>query len=132
MSLRLTNWFWVVLLLGASATLYHTSYRVQDMAQHLSTLDAAQIAEQESIHVLEAEWSYLTSPARLQKLTAKYLPLRTAAIAQIASVATLEQKIPLRPSAPDMTFEDVAASAHTPVMTESPLTHTASINVEGR
>lgn len=133
MSLRFTNWLWIVLLLGASVLLYHTSYRVQDLAYNLSRLDTAQVAEQESIHVLEAEWSYLTAPARLQQLADKYLPLKPAKTAQIAQAGTLARKIPARAppmlalAGPDVnTAPDETAAPHTV------LTRTASIGADGR
>ncbi|MGB4100506.1 MAG: hypothetical protein WBK91_01155 [Alphaproteobacteria bacterium] len=96
MSLRLTNWLWIVLLLGASALLYHTSYQVQELQKQYSKLEMERNAEMESIHVLEAEWNYLTSPTRLQRLTEKYLALQPVMTAQILTRDTLARKLPAR------------------------------------
>ncbi len=137
-SLRLTNWLWIVLLLGASAMLYHTSYRVQDLTQQLKRIHVAQRAELEAIHVLEAEWSYLTTPERLQKLSAKYLPLKPVAVAQIIQSASISKKIPrYDPSLLDdniLALADVPQSkpATAPALHRDGLTHTAAVGTDGR
>lgn len=96
MTLRLTNWLWIVLLLGASALLYHTSYQVQELQQQRGKLEMDRSGELESIHVLEAEWTYLTAPARLQRLTTKYLALQPVKAAQIAARDSIARKLPAR------------------------------------
>lgn len=96
MTLRLSNWLWIFLLLGASAMLYHTSYRVQELEHQRIKFDLDRSAELENIHVLEAEWTYLTAPMRLQHLTGKYLALQPIKAAQILSRTAIAQKIPTR------------------------------------
>ena len=109
MTLRLTNWLWIVLMLGASALLYHTSYQVQELEHQRNRLDVERSAELENIHVLEAEWTYLTSPTRLQRLTTKYLALRPVKVAQIMRRDAIAQKIPAR----ERGHNDLAALATT-------------------
>ena len=48
--------FWFGLIIAASIALYRTSDRVQELNTQLHTLDASIDSEQESIHVLKAEW----------------------------------------------------------------------------
>ena len=96
MSLRISHWVWGALLIGASVMLYHTSYRVQELERQIATLEAARTVEQENIHVLEAEWAALTAPARLQRLSEKFLELRPIATKQIVQEHKLARMLPRR------------------------------------
>lgn len=104
--------FWTVMAIGASLALYHTSYRVHDLSQQLHTLNASIEAEQRNIHVLKAEWVYLTNPAKIEQAARKYLPLQPTAIQQIARLDMLPDLVPTRAEAmADMTV------THTPMAT---------------
>lgn len=52
---------------------FHCKHQVQQLEDELSVLDKHILNAQESIHVLEAEWSYLNRPKRLQDLNDLYL-----------------------------------------------------------
>ncbi|MEJ0063058.1 MAG: hypothetical protein WDO70_07615 [Alphaproteobacteria bacterium] len=92
--MRSTNWLWIMLLLGASALLYHTSYQVQELQHRISKIEVERAAELENIRVLEAEWAYLAAPERLQRLAAKYLPLKPVTTAQIIGPQAIEAALP--------------------------------------
>ncbi len=96
MSLRISHWIWIVLLLGASAMLYHTSYRVQELEKNIAQLEAQRALELENIHVLETEWASLTAPLRLQRLADKYLQLQPVLVAQIVPEQKLARRLPRR------------------------------------
>lgn len=96
--IRKSTLFWCVLALGSSAILYHTSYRVQALQSELGEVNAQIASEQERIHVLNAEWAYLTTPARIQKLAARHLPTQAPAKTyQVVSMAELTKQLPPRP-----------------------------------
>ena len=64
-------------LLGAAITgtgLYGIAYEVERMEQELAALEREIIEERESIHVLEAEWTYLARPERIEDLSRQFLP----------------------------------------------------------
>ncbi len=96
MSIRLSHWFWVVLLVSVSVMLYHTSYRVQVAERQIAAARAQRAVEMERIHVLEAEWAALTAPARLQRLAGKFMPLQPLATAQVVAPHKLARVLPLR------------------------------------
>lgn len=98
-TLRISHWLWIVLLIAASVTLYHTSYQVQQLEQRIAKAKAQQAAERENIHVLQTEWAALTAPMRLQRLADKYLPLEPVAIAQIVPERRLARILPRREAA---------------------------------
>lgn len=88
--------FWIALLLGVFALLYHTSYKVQELEHQSARARQARQAELETIRVLQAEWTFLTSPARLQRLADKFLTLRPVKPAQVMTRAMLARHLPLR------------------------------------
>lgn len=110
MSIRLSHWFWVVLLIGASVMLYHTSFRVQQAERQIAAARAQRDIELERIHVLEAEWAALTAPARLQHLAGKFMPLQPLLTAQVVAPHKLVRVLPPRPSM-DQTVVTAAGDA---------------------
>ena len=66
---------WVLLVLLAGGVLLTMKQRVGDLEDELLALDERLVARREAIHVLEAEWSYLTRPARLAVLAERHLDL---------------------------------------------------------
>ena len=91
--------FWFSLIIIASLGLYRTSNRVQQYEQQLETINASIDAEKQSLHVLNAEWVYLTNPARIEAAAHKHLALRPTAPQQVASIDTLPEVIPTRSEA---------------------------------
>jgi len=83
---------WLGLTIAASLMLYHTSDRVHALDQQLKTLNAQIDAEQQSLHILKAEWVYLANPARIEAEAHRHLallptaPRRVAALQDIASL----------------------------------------------
>ncbi len=112
---------WLVLAVVAGALLFKTSQQVTDGRQHLANITADIRREEDSLRVLQAEWSYLNQPDRLEKLSAQYLKLSPMKGKQFAEADSL----PLRPvpetPAPAETPELVAA-----VTTESVITAAAA------
>ncbi|MBV8061854.1 MAG: hypothetical protein JO126_00315 [Alphaproteobacteria bacterium] len=90
---------WFGLIIAASVGLYRTSDHVQELDRHLRSVNAEIDAEQESIHVLNAEWSYLTNPARIEGLAKRHLALRPSTTTQIASIDHLLDTLPTRSDA---------------------------------
>lgn len=112
---------WLVLAVVAGALLFKTSQQVTDGRQHLANITADIRREEDSLRVLQAEWSYLNQPDRLEKLSAQYLKLSPMKGKQFAKADSL----PLRPvpetPAPAETAELVAA-----ITTESVITGAAA------
>lgn len=64
-------------LLGAAITgigLYGIAYEVEQMEKELAALEREIIEERETMHVLEAEWTYLARPERIEDLSRQFLP----------------------------------------------------------
>lgn len=58
----------------AGAALMATSQRVQEADRELRQLQAARDDARDRLHMMNAQWAYLTRPDRLELLAAQYLP----------------------------------------------------------
>jgi len=74
----------VATLVGA--VLFYVKYQVSQQRERLSMVNKQIIEANESIHVLDAEWSYLNQPERLKNLNNKHGKLEPVNILQLASV----------------------------------------------
>lgn len=83
---------WLSLIAAATGVLFQTSYRVQELETTLTRLNHEIVAEQEAMHVLQAEWSYLNEPARIEKLAAAHLPLKATVPGQLVAIADVPEK----------------------------------------
>ena len=59
----------------AGAALFWTSQNVQQAESRLNALQTEIAKEQQSIRVLRAEWDYLNTPERLEKMATHYLEM---------------------------------------------------------
>ncbi|MDP2206733.1 MAG: hypothetical protein Q8K65_10565 [Alphaproteobacteria bacterium] len=97
---------WLCCAMMTGALLFQTSQHVTDGRQRLENITAEMRSEEDTLRVLQAEWSYLNQPERLEKLAAQYLKLAPMKGRQFAAAASL----PLRPAAP---IAEPAATADT-------------------
>ena len=115
MSLRFIL-LWSALVTGAAAAIFALKYEVQVLEERLSYLNAQIVKDQESIHVLRAEWSYLNRPVALEKVAREHFTLEPI----IATRIRVIDQIPVRVVAP---AETEASPVSTPASQE--LTHQA-------
>jgi len=59
---------WTFMMLATSYALFHISFQVDALENQLGSLNHEIRSEQESLHVLSAEWAFLTRPDRLEQL----------------------------------------------------------------
>lgn len=65
---------WFGLAGAASFALFNVTFKVEKLEAELGELNRQILANQQSIHVLKAEWSYLGRPERLETLIENHLP----------------------------------------------------------
>ena len=63
----------MTILIGTGT--YWVSHQVERLEKRYAEIQSDILAEQESIHVLQAEWSYLNNPERIERLSQQYLSL---------------------------------------------------------
>lgn len=85
----------LVLLAITVTGLFELKYEVRALDQEKASLHRQIADEQEALRVLQAEWSFLNQPERIQDLARRYLDLDTPTAGQIGGV----ERIPFR--APD-------------------------------
>jgi hypothetical protein len=96
--IRPTTLLWVGLAGAVGFGLFQLKHEVQELEDEMFRLNRAVIAEQQAIHVLKAEWSYINQPERLQALAARHLDLRPMKPEQFGELAEL----PVRGAEPVM------------------------------
>ena len=107
---------WTALCVGSGTALFTIAFAVEDLEEELTGINREIEQEREALHVLEAEWSYLTRPERIGALGAQLLPdLSGATVEQIVSLDDLPEPIP-DPAIPgeQVTEEQVAAQPPQP------------------
>jgi hypothetical protein len=85
---------WLALAIVAGAGLFHVSYRVQSLEDELTRVNRDILREQETIHLLRAEWSYLNEPTRLAELTRRHLALAPLSADQMVRIEDLPLRLP--------------------------------------
>ncbi len=84
---------WLVLALTTGYALFDITFRVEAMEERLADLNRQILKEQEALHVLGAEWSFLNRPARMGKLVNDLMPeMYELTSAQIVLPADLPER----------------------------------------
>ncbi|MFV1852310.1 MAG: hypothetical protein ACMZ66_16600 [Thalassospira sp.] len=96
----------LTILIGGGT--YWVSHEVERLEKRYAEIQSDILAEQESIHVLEAEWSYLNNPARIERLSQEYLSLDQIKVLQMASIDDLPEDADLHQYRIDKFGEAVA------------------------
>ena len=87
---------WLMLAALSAFALIPITYQVKSLEDELAEINAARIASEGAIHVLNAEWAFLTRPERLAADAARILGVVPLVAEQIVGV----EMIPLRGAAP--------------------------------
>lgn len=107
---RLTIILCSVLALMLSVGLFRITYQVDALEKDLKAITQDIRQEQETIHILEAEWSYLNDPNRLADLTKRYLEMDYTLGGQLIDFDALNDLAPAEPA-----DETAPISERTPV-----------------
>lgn len=65
---------WTFMMMTTAYALFHISFQVDALENQLGSLNHEIRSEQESLHVLSAEWAFLTRPDRLGQLARDVMP----------------------------------------------------------
>jgi hypothetical protein len=99
--IRPSTWLSASAVVLVGYAMFQVKYEVMKQEEALARIDR-QIAEsREAVRNLNAEWSFLTQPARLNELTQRHLNLVPIGTKQLGTIAD----IPLRASEPAPTAE---------------------------
>jgi hypothetical protein len=90
------NFFLVVAMVGAATVTYQIKHRAEEKLGEVRALQAQIQLERQTIDLLEADWSLLNQPVRLEQLVARFqedLQLGNIDPPQIAQPNELPQKL---------------------------------------
>ncbi len=82
--------FWSALLLVAFIGIYQLKYQVRELRRDTISLRTEVEEEYRSLHILRAEWAYLTRPERLAQLNERHLKLEKLKPGQLMSEDMLD------------------------------------------
>jgi len=95
LSMRKSTALWIIGILCVGMILVSTTQKVTDKRQELAQLTTDTLEEEEALRVLQAEWSYLNQPERLEKLNNQYLSLVPMTGKQFARLDNFENRAPV-------------------------------------
>jgi hypothetical protein len=78
-----------------SMGVYAMKYEVERLDAQVAAMTRSLVRQEETLQVLEAEWSFLNRPDRLSELSARHLDLKPVAVRQLGAL----EAIPLRSNA---------------------------------
>lgn len=94
---KLINANLVLTVLVSGFILYSLEHATRGIEREVARLERSIAREKESIRFLNAEWSSLTRPDRLLKLTEQHLGLKPLRAEQITRIEDLGAKVPPEP-----------------------------------
>lgn len=90
---RITIFLTVFLALILSFGVFRITYQVDELEKRLRVLNKEILQEQETIHILEAEWSYLNDPNRLADLSRRHLGMESMKGGQLVDIDMFEKQL---------------------------------------
>ena len=96
--LRILNIVLVLMVLAAAFTLYSLEHETRRGERRIAELKRSISDEQEMIRLLEAEWSNLTRPHRIEQLASRHLALVPLSPLQRVEEKDVDSRLPLRPA----------------------------------
>jgi len=90
--MRSSTFLAFILVCGLGFGLFKVKYEVQSLEEELAKINRQVATDQDAIHVLKAEWSYLTQPVRIGDMAARHLALQPVTAAQMGSFDQLPLK----------------------------------------
>ena len=98
---------WLVAGSVTALILFQIKQEVRSLEQEIAATRGVILRDQEALHVLEAEWSYLNSPARIASLAERHLGMAAIPAERVVGFADLplpgipEQEMPPISQDPD-------------------------------
>lgn len=83
-----STFFFALLAFIFGFILFKVKYEVVELEQNLRNTLAKIHQEDETMHILKAEWSHLNEPQRLQTLSEKYLDAHPVHRKQVATLSS--------------------------------------------
>ncbi len=86
---------WLSAVIISSTMMFHTNDHVRGQEQKLRSLNMQIMAEQESLHVLKAEWVYLANPSRIAAAAQHHLGLQATDTKRVTAMHDIAVLLPV-------------------------------------
>jgi len=96
--LKVLNSILIAALLVGAFIVYSLEYSIKKKEREIVRIDRKMIKVRETNALLNAEWSKLSAPARLQRLAENYLKMEPVKASQVLSANQLIKILPERPA----------------------------------
>lgn len=80
---------WLIVMSAIGWGVYQLKYQVQALEAELARTNREIVAEQDSIHVLKAEWSYLNQPRQISEMAKKFLEVAPIGPRQMVTLSMI-------------------------------------------
>ncbi len=91
---------WISLCVASGFALFSIAFAVEDLESELAAINSDIERERESLHVLNAEWTYLNRPDRIEDLARQLLPeFAPPGIEQLVAMEEIPYPSEIPPSA---------------------------------
>ena len=84
---------WMFVVTCAALAVFYVSQTVEGLERELALQQRTILKQQEAIHVLEAEWSYLNRPERISLLAERFLALSPLSADHVVGIKDLPQRL---------------------------------------
>lgn len=74
---------YILVLILSITFLFTVKYKVQNLAREIKTLNKQIVTEKQNLHVLKAEYTYLSNPKRIKSLADVHLKLKPVKSTQV-------------------------------------------------
>ncbi len=92
--IRPSTILWASAVIVVGYAMFQVKYEVMQQEDRLARLDREISSDREAVRVLNAEWSFLTQPARLDALARRYLDLVPIGTKQLGSIDAIPLRAP--------------------------------------
>lgn len=93
---RTTDIVLIAVMIGTAAVTYRIKQSAESELEHITRIRTQIRLEHDTINLLQADWSLLSQPKRLQKLVELYQPQLNLQPTTAEQIITLDQ-LPMRP-----------------------------------
>ena len=83
---------WLIVMSAIGWGVYQLKYQVQGLEAQLARTNREIVAEQDAIHVLKAEWSYLNQPRQISEMARKFLEVAPIGPRQMVTLTLIPSR----------------------------------------
>jgi hypothetical protein len=110
------HFYGLILVFAALFVLYQVKLQAQAMENTLADIEREIAEEEEMMHILKAEWAYLTRPQRLSELMVDMQQMTPASVDKIVTVSAIPYPPPPPENAPLTDAAPMGAAPATPAL----------------